>query len=77
MDTIYLVEYNSRGHTMGQRYATSAQGVEAIVKKHYRGCFGHSVSVDVNIEALTATVSRLAYGKTYRILRYSLDKSAR
>ena len=71
---IYRVAYNSRGDTMGPRSATDAQGVATIVEEHYRTVFGPcSVDIDVDMEALTVTVRKAGYRKSYRILRYRLD----
>lgn len=83
MNTIYLVAYNDRGETMGQRHAVWVQGIKAIVKEHYRRVFGArpgEVDVAVDMKSLTAVVtSKLTpdLRNVYRILRYSLDKSAR
>lgn len=84
MNTIYLVAYNDRGETMGQRYATGDQGIRAIVIEHYRMVFGArpgDITIAIDMEHLTAVVSTAkiatALRVTYRILRYSLDKSAR
>lgn len=81
-DTIYLVAYNAANETMGWQYATDARGIIAIVKEHYRRVFGSdAVTVAVDLEALTAIVSYVSYRKpyvrfkkSYRILRYRLDK---
>lgn len=83
MNTIYLVAYNDCGEAMGQRYATCDRGIRAIVTEHYRRVFGArpgEVDVAVDMKSLTAVVtSKLTpdLRKTYRILRYSLDNSAR
>lgn len=76
-DVIYLVAYNTYGDTMGQRFAEDADGVKAIVRQHYRRVFGSdAVTIAIDMEALTVVVSHTGFRKSYRILRYRLDKEA-
>jgi hypothetical protein len=76
MNTIYLIEY-SPGKVMRGRFATDADSVESLVRMHYRNVFGASgVGVAIDMDGLTATVSKLSYKKVCRILRFTLDKAA-
>ena len=64
---IYLVERDD-GKPMGQRFANGPQGIEAIVREHYRECFNDSaIDVAVDLDSFIVTAAGQRYKKTYMI----------